>query len=303
MKQNDWIVATINNPTFDAGDFQYISDMTLDNTQLLSKDQYLKSRYIRENDLFKNSQGEFSEELFDRFYQGAAQKFAEFSTENIVDNYEYDMWDVMRPEKGKVKDVNFNLEIQQNPDHISIGVAGFNEVSKSDKSQRELAQNSKIYDPASGKYLNVSVNDISFWNNPAEYIKSLFDDPLVYATYDQDETEVDPYTGNTITHKKGEWKVNDDGEYYTERLNGRSLIGKQVVSATDYLTSENASINKYDFFDSDDIEKSVGGTIAKNVAAVLPMFIPYVNTAYSGLSGFGVPIFSSLFQVETHILA
>lgn len=283
MKQNDWIVATINNPTFDAGDFQHISDMTLDNTQLLSKDQYLKSRYIRENDLFKNDQGEFSEELFDRFYQGAAQKFAEFSTENIVDNYEYDMWDVMRPEKGKVKDVNFSLGVQQNPEHISIGVAGFNEISKSDKSQRELAQNSKIYDPASDKYLDVSVNDISFWNNPAEYIKSLFDDPLVYATYDQDETEVDPYTGNTITHKKGEWKVNDDGEYYTERLNGRSLIGKQVVSATDYLTSENASINKYDFFDSDDIEKSVGGTIAKNVAAVLPMFIPYVNTAYSGL--------------------
>lgn len=283
MKQNDWIVATINNPTFDAGDFQHISDMTLDNTQLLSKDQYLKSRYIRENDLFKNSQGEFSEELFDRFYQGAAQKFAEFSTENIVDNYEYSMWDVMRPEKGKVKDVNFNLGIQQNPDHISIGVAGFNEVSKSDKSQRELAQNSKIYDPASGKYLNVSVNDISFWNNPVGYFKSLFDDPLVYATYDQDETEIDPYTGNTITHKKGEWKVNDEGEYYTERLNGRSLIGKQVVSATDYLTSENSSINKYDFFDADNIEKSVGGTIAKNLAAVLPMFVPYVNTVYSGL--------------------
>lgn len=283
MKQNDWIVANINNPTFDAGDFQHISDMTLDNTQMLSKDQYLKSRYIRENDMFKNAQGEFSEELFNRFYQGAAQKFAEFSTENIVDNYEYSMWDVMRPKKGKVKDVNFNLGIQKNPEHISIGVAGFNEVSKSGKSQRELAQNSKIFDPATGQYLNVSVNDIAFWNNPVGYFKSLFDDPLVYATYDQDETEVDPYTGNVITHKKGEWKVNEDGEYYTEKLNGRSLIGKQVVSSTDYLTSENSSLNKYDFFDADDIEKSVGGTVAKNLAAVLPMFVPYVNTAYSGL--------------------
>lgn len=283
MKQNDWIVATINNPTFDAGDFQHISDMTLDNTQLLSKDQYLKSRYIRENDLFKDSQGQFSEELFNRFYQGAAQRFAEFSTENIVDNYEYSMWDVMRPSKGKVKESRINLEMRQNPEHISIGIAGFNEVTKSNKSQRELAQNSKIFDPASGKYLDVSVNDLSFWDNPVGYFKSLFDDPLVYATYDQDETEVDPYTGNTITHKKGEWKLNDDGEYYTERLNGRSLIGKQVVSAADYLTSENSAINKYDFFDSDDIEKSVGGTIAKNLAAVLPMFVPYVNTVYSGL--------------------
>ena len=51
----------------------------------------------------------------------------------------------------------------------------------------------------------------------------------------------------------------------------------------DYLTPENAEINKYDFFDSDDLEKSVGGTIAKNVAAVVPMLIPYVNTAYAGL--------------------
>lgn len=283
MKQNDWIVASLNNPTFDAGDFQYISDMTLDNTQLLSKDQYLKSRYIRENDAFKNNQGQFSEELFDRFYQNSAQKFAEFSTENIVDNYEYSMWDVTRPKKGKVKDPNFNLGIQNNPEHISIGVAGFNEVSKSGKSQRELAQNSKIFDPATGKYLDVSVNDLGFWNNPTGYFKSLFDEPLVYATYDEDQTEIDPYTGNTITHKKGEWKLNEDGEYYTERLNGRSLMGKQVVSATDYLTSENSSINKYDFFDSDDIEKSVGGTLAKNVAAVLPMFVPYLNTAYSGL--------------------
>ena len=35
--------------------------------------------------------------------------------------------------------------------------------------------------------------------------------------------------------------------------------------------------------DSDDLEKSVAGTVAKNVASIIPMFIPYVNTAYSGL--------------------
>ena len=52
MKQNDWLVATLNNPTFEVGDFQHILDMNLDNTQMLSKDQYLKSRYIRENPIF-----------------------------------------------------------------------------------------------------------------------------------------------------------------------------------------------------------------------------------------------------------
>ena len=283
MKQNDWIVATINNPTFDAGDFQHISNMTLDNTQLLSKDQYLKSRYIRENDLFKDSQGQFSEEKFDQFYKNAATNFKEFSTENIVDNYEYDMFDTMRPLQGKVKDDNFTLGYQQNPDHITIGISGFNEISPSDKSKRELAQQSKIRDVATGKDLDVSVDDISLWNSPTEYFKSLFDEPLVYATYDEDEEELDPYTGEIIKHKKGDWKVNDSGEYYTERLNGRSLIGKQVVSALDYLTPEESSIQKYDFFDSDGLDKSIGGIIAKDLISVIPLMIPYVNTAYSGL--------------------
>ena len=283
MKQNDWIVATINNPTFDAGDFQHISNMTLDNTQLLSKDQYLKSRYIRENDLFKDSQGQFSEEKFDQFYKNAATNFKEFSTENIVDNYEYDMFDTMRPLQGKVKDDNFTLGYQQNPDHITIGISGFNEISPSDKSKRELAQQSKIRDVATGKDLDVSVDDISLWNSPTEYFKSLFDEPLVYATYDEDEEELDPYTGEIIKHKKGDWKVNDSGEYYTERLNGRSLIGKQVVSALDYLTPEESSIQKYDFFDSDGLDKSIGGIITKDLISVIPLMIPYVNTAYSGL--------------------
>lgn len=283
MKQNDWIVATVNNPTYDSQDFQYLSGLTLDNTQLLPKESYLKSQFITENEAFKDKNGNFSEQIFDDVYREAAQKFQEFSTENEVNEYQYSMWDVLRPENGKVKDLNFRMSKEKNPQHISIGVAGINEISNPDKSIRELAQNSKIYDPSKGTYLDKSVNDLSLWKDPIGYFKSIFGEPLVYATYDEDTEEIDPVTGNKVLHRKGDWKVNDDGEYYVEKLNGRSLIGKQVVSSLDYLTPENAEINKYDFFDSDDLEKSVGGTIAKNVAAVVPMFIPYVNTAYAGL--------------------
>ena len=285
MKQNDWIVANLNNPTFDVQDFKYISEMSLDNTQLLPKEAYLKSNFIREHKIFKNQKGEFSQDLFDTFYKEAANKFAQFSTENMVDDYEYeyDMFDARRPVGGKIKNPNFQLSSQINPEHITIGVSGFNEVSSSGKSRRESAQNSKIYDQQSGTFLDVSVNDLSLFNNPIGYFKSLFGDPIVYATYDQDEIEIDPVTGEEIKHLKGEWKVNKDGEYYTERLNGRSLIGKEVVSALDYLTPEDSGINKYDPFDSDGLEKSIGGTIAKNVAAVLPMFNPYIRAIYSGL--------------------
>lgn len=283
MKKNDWIVASINNPTYDPQDFKYLSGMTLDNTQMLTKDEYTKSPFIQNADMFKDKNGDFSQSLFDTFYKDSAQKFSDFSTENQVDDYQYSMWDVTRPDNAKIKNPNFNITKEKNPEHISIGVSGINQVADSGKSMRELAQDSKIYDPATGKFLDKSVNDLSLWNDPVGYFKSIFGDPLVYATYDKDTEEIDPTTGNKVVHKKGEWKVNDEGEYYTEKLDGRSLIGKQVVSALDYLTPENASINKYDFFDSDDLEKSVGGTIAKNVAAVVPMFIPYVNVAYSGL--------------------
>lgn len=283
MKQNDWLVASLNNPEFTAQDFKDVSGMTLDNTQFMSKDVYKNSPYIRSQKMFQDNDGNFSDQKFDAYYNNVASTFRDFSTENSVDNYEYSMWDVNRPAGGRVKNVNFNLNTVNNPDHIRIGVGGINKITNSNKSRRELAQDSKIFDPATGTFLDKSVNDISLFTNPFEYISSLFDDPLVYATYDEDTIEVDPVTGNKVKHQKGEWKVNEDGEYYTEKANGRNLRGKTVVSAADYLTSENSAINKYDFFDSDDLEKSVAGTVAKNVASIIPMFIPYVNTAYSGL--------------------
>lgn len=283
MKQNDWLVASLNNPDFTPQDFKDISGMSLDNTQFLSKETYKQKPYIRNQQMFKDKEGNFSDTKFDQYYNSISNTFRDFSTEDTVDNYEYDIWDINRPAKGKIKNINFNLNTVNNPDHIRIGVGGINVVTNSDKSKRELAQNSKIFDPATGTYLDKSVNDISFFNNPFDYISSLFDDPLVYATYDEDTVEVDPITGNKVTHKKGEWKVNEDGEYYTEKANGRNLRGKTVVSASDYITDENSKLNSVDFMDSDDLQKSVAGTVAKNVAAIVPMFIPYVNTAYSGL--------------------
>lgn len=278
-KQNDWLVASLNNPDFTVADFKNISDLSLDNTQFLNKEVYKSSPFIRNQKIFQDNDGNFSEKKFDDYYSNIASSFRNFSMEDTIDNYQYSMWDPSRPDKGKIKSINFNLSTAKNPDHNKISIEGINAVTLSDKTRKELAQNSKIFDPKTGTFLNVSVNDISFFSNPVEYVKSLFDDPLVYATYDKDTVEIDPVTGNKVVHKAGEWKVNEDGEYYTEKSNGRNLRGKQVVSAEDYITSENSALNSIDFFDSDDQDKSVAGTIAKNVAAVLPMFVPYVGTA------------------------
>lgn len=51
------------------------------------------------------------------------------------------------------------------------------------------------------------------------------------------------------------------------------------------LTTDGSFWNKYDFFDSDDLEqKSFGGSIMKNAALVGSMFIPYVGPWIAGLS-------------------
>ena len=278
-KQNDWIVATLNNPDFSVSDFKNISGLSLANTQFLDEDVYKNSAFIKNQKQFQDNNGNFSEQKFNDFYNQAATSFRNFSIEDTVDNYQYDMWDPSAPANGKIKSINFNLSTVQNPDHYRIGVEGINTLTLSDKTRKELAQDSKIYDPKTGTYLNKSVNDISLFSNPIEYINSLFDDPLVYATYDEDTEEIDPVTGNKTLHKKGEWKVNEDGEYYVEKYDGQNLRNKEIVSTEDYITSEHSGLNAIDFFDSDDKEKSVSGIIAKNVAAVLPMFIPYVGTA------------------------
>jgi hypothetical protein len=41
----------------------------------------------------------------------------------------------------------------------------------------------------------------------------------------------------------------------------------------DIITVDGQGLNKYDFFDSDDVEKSVPGVIAKNIVSLIPLFI------------------------------
>lgn len=265
IKENDWLVATINNPGFTADDFRDVAGMTLDNTQLLSADEYLKSDFIRENKLFTNERGEFNEQKFRDFYKQKTQEFQSFATDASVDNYEYGLQDTTRPADGRVRDSGFKFIKVSNPDFHSIGITGPNQYQESGLSVREIAQMSKI----AGR--DYSVNDMSLVNSPIKYIKSLFQDPLVLATYDEDTTEINPITGIQEFHPKGSPRLNSDGQYFYEELGGRSTIGKQVLSAFDYLTVDQQGLNAIDFMDSDDKSKSMGGQIMKSIVELVPM--------------------------------
>lgn len=280
MKENDWIVANINNPTFNETDFKNIQGLTLDNTQLLPLDSYLKSSFITNNDLFKDDEGNFDKTKFEDFYKTQAGKFKNFQENSDIGSYEFGFWDIYQKPNSKVRNPNFNLETTLNPEHISTGVVGPNMRGERTKSDFELAEKQQIFDWETNSFKKETPEDYALFKNPIKFISNIFSNPLVLAEYEQDE--VDPITGEQ--HYKGDKKLNDKGEYYFETLGGRSIVGKKVLSLGDILTKEDSLINKYDFFDSDDLEKSVSGVIAKNLTAVAPIiFLGPAGTAwYSG---------------------
>lgn len=278
---NDWLVANINNPDFTVSDFKNIADMSIDNTQFLKKDQYLKSDFIKNNPAFKGSDGDFDQKKFDKYYDQRLQDFQQFKNDKTPAGFELDVFDTLRTPNDKVRNNSLKIGRGYNPDRQKIGIEGVNVWSKPEHSRSELAQTQKIFNSETGKFENWTPNDNALFNGKSDFglswLKSLFSDPLVLAQYEEDTVDKDG-----TKHKKGDYKLNEEGTYYYETLGGRSPIGKQVLSSLDTLTVDGTKLNKYDFFDSDDVEKSVGGVIAKNVATLIPMFVGGpIGTVYS----------------------
>jgi hypothetical protein len=74
------------------------------------------------------------------------------------------------------------------------------------------------------------------------------------AQYDSDGTHEDPISGETVEHKKGEPKLDPNGEFYYERLDGRDIYGRRVLNKMNVITTDGSWWNKIDPFDSDDID-------------------------------------------------
>ena len=279
MKKQDWIIANINNPGFSAGDFKSIG-LTTDDMQLRPIDDYLRSSQITDNQLFKDDNGNFSKTKFVDFYNQSAAKYQKFSQD--FDTFKYDLFDPYRKANSEIKDPQMSLYQVSNPEHTTFGILGRNVEGKGDFTSKELAQKSKIFDPSTGTYLDKSMDEMSLFSRPLDWITNLFKDPIVYATYDSDGTHIDPITKREVMHKKGQFRVNEEGEYFTEKLSGRNIRGKEIVSLLDTITSDTSKLNKYDFFDADGFDKSVIGNIFSTSAAIAPLFVPVFGEIYSG---------------------
>lgn len=282
MAKNDWIVAGLNNPEFTPYDFSTIAELNLNNTQMLSADEYMKSSFIQNHNMFKDESGNFSEDKFKQYHQKRLEDFREFQEQEFPKGPQLDMFDTDRTKDSRIKDIRFDLGRHVNPDRQAVGIEGVRVWSDPTQTKSEIAQSQNIWDTKHNKFKDYSSNDKALSNGLFDWLGQVFSDPLVMAQWEEDGEHIDPITGLITKHNKGDYKLNDKGTYYYETLGDRNPIGKEVLSVFDTLTVDGEGINKYDFFDSDDIKKSVAGVIAKNVAALLPLFTP-AGTAYSAL--------------------
>lgn len=274
QKPNDILIATLSSPQATAMDLLR-NDINIDNTSLLSKEEYKNTPFIKKQ---FTQDGVFNEDAFNKVYDAAASKYWELEDDNLYKNLEqyieYSDTSRYRPLNSKKRDVGYTPEaVKNNPLQQQIGIEGFNIKSKPKLTPEEAAQQGRIWDPDNKKWIEGSAEDRSLGSK-------VFGQTLVYAQYEQDGWQANPITGEMGQHKKGEFITDENGQYFTELLGSRELMDKQVVSVADILTKEKSALNKIDFFDSDGYEKSLGGVAMKTVASVLPYMIPGFNTYY-----------------------
>lgn len=275
MKENDIILNMLANPKFTLEDFQAVG-LNSDNTGLQSEDKYLQSDKIKSISAFQDSNGQFDKNKFHNFYQSAGQFYNQMSNDDyekaILEQAQYSKDNIWVNPKKRTVDYKPTLVKKANPTLVTNSLEQMGQMGKRTLSTSEIAQTQAVVNPITGEK-SASPND-SFFSN-------LFN-TLVLASYDNDV--IDPKTGEVL-HKKGDLKYNEDGLPYYETLSGRDVHDKQVLNKMNTLTTDGSVWNKFDFFDSDDLDqKGIGSSLLKNAALVGSMFIPYVGPVITGLS-------------------
>ena len=273
MRENDYFLNKLTNPDFSEQDFRGIG-LTTENTSIEDRETYKSLDYIQTNPLFQTD-GAFDEAKFDAFYNHSLASYNQFAndeTSEQIAKQDFFRNDIYANYDERTQQEETYITREANPLRQRKGLIHANDVQESPMSVREIAQTQKVWDSQTNSWQEAP-ND-SFFDN--------FFETRVLAQWDEDGEHLDPFTGQMVKHKKGEKKINENGTFYYENLNGRDVYGREVLSKFDTLTTDGSFVNKFDFFDSDDKEKSVMGTLFRNAAKVVPAFIPGVAPWYIG---------------------
>lgn len=158
-----------------------------------------------------------------------------------------------------------------------MGITGIGKMGDPVFSIREIAQDNYVRD-VDGTKLDWTPNQ------HAGLFRSIADPTLALAVYDEDGTH--EQNGVQIKHRKGDYKVDENGDFYYEKLGAKESYGRDVLRWTDTLTVDGSTLNKFDFMDSDGLDKSITSTILKASAQLAPFLIPGVNTVAGAIGAF-----------------
>lgn len=270
-RPNDWFATLMyNNPS----SFEEIvaNGITPDNSSIKSADYYKEQPAVQEA---FSKDGKFDEETFNNFYTSALNMYNQFSNEDwtnkIISDMAKDPFDWMQPLKTDVKDVSVTVGNGVNPERRSMGLTGMGTIGDPTFSIREIAQANYVRDEAGNKL---------DWTPDQRHglIKSIFNPTVALAIYDDNGKHLE--NGVWVQHRKGDFKTDENGEFYYELLGDKESYGRELLKVTDTLTIDGTTLNKFDPFDSDGLSKSIGSTIAKTVVSIAPLLIPGVGEIY-----------------------
>lgn len=275
-KPNDIFVATLHKADASVYDLAK-SGITSENTQILSKEDYKQSEFIKSK---FTENGKFDEGKFDQYYNLALAKFQELDQEvmleNLVNGLEYSQASFFKPIDARTTDTKAKgVAIADNPLYQAVGIEGVNQRAETTITEKEAAQQNRIWDPINQKWLNKTAEGRNL-------IEKAFGAPVAYAKYTKDGWQANPVTGIEDYHQAGEYIKDENGYYFTQLAGDLELAdGHEIVKLGDIVTREDSWLNKIDFFDSDGKEKSVAGIAFKTIANVAPYFLPYVKIPYT----------------------
>lgn len=259
--------------------------LTANNTSLQDRSVYEGNKYVQ--DYFKNSDGNFDKRKFENAYTMAQAYYNNLANADYEESMKKQATfhrDSLLGSNGQRESgplfQEFNIA---NPLEQVYGFSTLGKIEAPDKSVDELAQSHKVLkNPTTA---GANLENAEWGDSPNNSFFENFFNTLVLAQWDEEGEHIDPITGQAVKHEKGELKLNPEGQYYYEDLDGRDIYGRRVLNKMNVLTTDGSWANRFDPFDSDDVaQKSIGGSIVKNLALVGSMFIPYVGPYITGLS-------------------
>ena len=266
-KPNDFVAVSLNTEGLMTDDQLKAYDITPENTSIQSEDYYKNIKQVQ--DSFRKDDGTFDDETFHNWYQSTLRTYNNFATSNyeagLLKRMATSPYDTFSLGDTNIQNTDARIFSLHDPERHSSGMGNVRELGSATFDVREVAQNNWVRDE-NGNILDWKPND------KGGLAKALTRPTLVLATYDEDEKDAN----GRIIHHKGDMKFDENGDPYYELLGNRDASGRDVLHYTDTITRDDDDINRFDFFDSDSLDKSLVGTVAKTAFSLTPYLIPGV---------------------------